>query len=255
LAVEEAKERMISHLEREGIGRGTVKYKLRDWLFSRQRYWGEPFPIVLDDQGNPYAVTNPNCPSRTGDEDFKPTGTPAPPLVSKAMVALRKPTLRRGTSAPETFTRETNTMPQWAGSCWYYLRYIDPHNETASSIPTRNATGCRSISTSAACEHAVLHLLYARFWHKVCSTSATSRPPSRSCRLVNQGRSWRDGVHTCRKGIYRAAARRLSDTTRRRADHLLRPAEAECKSEVERTKDGYVLKSDPSVRVERAQSR
>ena len=123
LSTNEAKEKLTAELERLGTGHGAVTYKLRDWLFSRQRYWGEPFPIVLDPRGKPYALPETELPVALPElTDFKPTGTPEPPL-SKAKDWIRY---------SPAMTRETNTMPQWAGSCWYYLRYIDPKNEAST---------------------------------------------------------------------------------------------------------------------------
>src|SRR5437763_6861946 len=127
----QAKERMIAHLEEQDLGRRAVTYKLRDWLFSRQRYWGEPFPILLDDQDRPTAVDESELPVELPPlTDFKPTGTPEPPLT-KAKDWLR---VSRG---GQVYMRETNTMPQWAGSCWYYLRYIDPKNEKRFVDPAK----------------------------------------------------------------------------------------------------------------------
>ena len=178
----QAKAEMITALEAEGTGLGSVKYKLRDWLFSRQRYWGEPFPIVLDAQGNARAISESELPLVLPElEDFKPTGTTEPPL-SKA-----KDWLRWSDKAGQDFTRETNTMPQWAGSCWYYLRYIDPHNTTAFVDKAKEAYWMPVDLYVGGVEHAVLHLLYARFWHKVLfdlGHVSTSEPFKR---LVNQG--------------------------------------------------------------------
>ncbi len=122
LPTSEAKEQMATILDAEGVGHRSVKFKLRDWLFSRQRYWGEPFPIILDASGNAYSVPEGELPVTLPEvEDFKPTGTPEPPLSKvKEWVKVHLD----GQDA----VRETNTMPQWAGSCWYYLRYIDPNN-------------------------------------------------------------------------------------------------------------------------------
>ena len=122
LTTEQAKIKIIEILETDGTAYKSVKYKLRDWLFSRQRYWGEPFPIVLDEDGNAYDIPEVDLPLELPQmTDFKPTGTPEPPL-SKMTDWLKYE--RHG----KTYIRETNTMPQWAGSCWYYLRYIDPKN-------------------------------------------------------------------------------------------------------------------------------
>ena len=126
LPTAEAKAAVTDWLEKEGLGKKTINYKLRDWLFSRQRYWGEPFPIVFDEHGHPHALKQAELPVRLPDlEDFKPTGKPEPPL-SKA---------REWVHYSDKFERETNTMPQWAGSCWYYLRFIDPRNEKCRMGP------------------------------------------------------------------------------------------------------------------------
>jgi leucyl-tRNA synthetase len=182
LPTAEAKEKITAWLEEQGVGHRSVKYKLRDWLFSRQRYWGEPFPIVLDEQGNAYPLDEDELPLTLPElADFKPTGTPAPPL-SKAAEWIKYTD-----KAGETFTRETNTMPQWAGSCWYYLRYIDPRNDNRFVDPVKEAYWMPVDLYIGGVEHAVLHLLYSRFWHKVLfdlGHVSTSEPFGR---LVNQG--------------------------------------------------------------------
>jgi leucyl-tRNA synthetase len=182
-----AKRAMIDWLEQGGHGKGTIQYKLRDWLFSRQRYWGEPFPIVWT-EGCHSAIPESELPLTPPElEDFKPTGTPEPPL-SKA-----KDWLRYSDSA----RRETNTMPQWAGSCWYYLRYCDPANPDRflSREAERYWMGADAASPKpggvdlyvGGTEHAVLHLLYARFWHKVLFDLGHVSTPEPFQRLVNQG--------------------------------------------------------------------
>ena len=181
LPTPQAKNQMIAVLEAEGNGRKSVKYKLRDWLFSRQRYWGEPFPILLDEQGNAYAVDESELPVTLPElADFKPTGTPEPPL-SKAGDWLRVE--RDG----KVYTRETNTMPQWAGSCWYYLRYIDPRNDQRMVDPEKEKYWMPVDLYVGGVEHAVLHLLYARFWHKVLFDLGHVSTPEPFQRLVNQG--------------------------------------------------------------------
>jgi len=183
----EAKRAMIQWLEKGGHGKGTIQYKLRDWLFSRQRYWGEPFPIVWTD-GRHSAIPESELPLTPPVlDDFKPTGTPEPPL-SKATDWLRY---------SESARRETNTMPQWAGSCWYYLRYCDPGNDQRflSREAERYWMGADSTSPKpggvdlyvGGTEHAVLHLLYARFWHKVLFDLGQVSTPEPFQRLVNQG--------------------------------------------------------------------
>lgn len=204
LPTPEAKRRITAWLEERGLGRKMVNYKLRDWLFSRQRYWGEPFPIVWrkDAAGNPYHEALPESalplvpPPLT---DYKPTASGEPPLA-RAQNWVR---------LPDGAERETNTMPQWAGSCWYYLRYLDARNPnqfcgkaaerywmgtTAAPAPASSATEAHSPSPTpgvdlyvGGTEHAVLHLLYARFWHKVLFDLGHVSTAEPFYRLVNQG--------------------------------------------------------------------
>ena len=184
LPTAEAKQKITAWLEEKALGRGTVNYKLRDWLFSRQRYWGEPFPIVWED-GHHRALTQDELPVIQPDmEDFKPTGTPEPPL-SKALEWLKY---------SDSAQRETNTMPQWAGSCWYYLRFCDATNsdrfigkEADEYWMARSAKPGGVDLYVGGTEHAVLHLLYARFWHKVLHDLGHVTTPEPFQRLVNQG--------------------------------------------------------------------
>jgi leucyl-tRNA synthetase len=179
-----AKQHIISWLESNNLGKRRVQFKLRDWLFSRQRYWGEPFPIVWEN-GDHRAIPDAELPLLQPDlEDFKPTGDPRGPLI-KATDWIRY---------SETAQRETNTMPQWAGSCWYYLRYCDPQN--TDRFISREAEqywlggngqpGGVDLYVGGT-EHAVLHLLYARFWHKVLFDLGHLSTPEPFQRLVNQG--------------------------------------------------------------------
>ncbi len=183
LSVEEAKKMMIAWLEEKGCGRAKVQYKLRDWLFSRQRYWGEPFPVIHMDDGTTQLVPSEDLPLELPElTDYKPTGTGDPPLA-KATSWTRYTDPKTG----KTGWRETNTMPQWAGSCWYYLRYIDPHNAQAFCDRKKEAYWMPVDLYVGGAEHAVLHLLYARFWHKVLfdlGLVSTSEPFQK---LVNQG--------------------------------------------------------------------
>jgi leucyl-tRNA synthetase len=203
LPTPEAKERITTWLEKEDYGQRTINYKLRDWLFSRQRYWGEPFPIVWkrDVAGNLHHEALPESalpvvPPKL--EDYKPTPDGQPPLArAKDWVNL-----------PDGSQRETNTMPQWAGSCWYYLRYLDARNgkEFVGKEPEKYWMGLVGrVSPSAprpagtasptpgvdlyvgGTEHAVLHLLYARFWHKVLFDLGYVSTPEPFFKLVNQG--------------------------------------------------------------------
>ena len=184
LATPEAKRKIISWLMEKGHGQADIRYKLRDWLFSRQRYWGEPFPIVWED-GKHSALPESELPIVPPDlDDFKPTGTGEPPLA-KAKEWVRY---------SEKARRETNTMPQWAGSCWYYLRFCDPQNddrfvgEEAERywMGTKDAAGGVDLYVGGT-EHAVLHLLYASFWHKVLFDLGFLSKPEPFQRLVNQG--------------------------------------------------------------------
>lgn len=185
LPTAEAKRKITLWLEERSLGRAAVQYKLRDWLFSRQRYWGEPFPIIWEN-GRHRALDESELPVRLPElHDFKPTGTAEPPL-SKAKEWLRH---------SETAVRELNTMPQWAGSCWYYLRFCDPHNDTCfvSEEAARYWLGDGSNQPGGVdlyvggTEHAVLHLLYSRFWHMVLHDLGFLPTPEPFQRLVNQG--------------------------------------------------------------------
>ncbi len=178
LPTADAKTAITAWLEKRGLGKKTVNYKLRDWLFSRQRYWGEPFPVVFDEQARPQALPESELPVRLPDlEDFKPTGKPEPPL-SKAREWVRY---------SETLERETNTMPQWAGSCWYYLRFLDPRNDKAPWAREKEAYWMPVDLYIGGAEHAVLHLLYSRFWHKVLFDRGFVSTPEPFRRLINQG--------------------------------------------------------------------
>jgi leucyl-tRNA synthetase len=188
-----AKRAIIGWLESSGHGRGAVTFKLRDWLFSRQRYWGEPFPIVFDAEGRAHALPESMLPVELPPlDDFSPHASddpdaaPTPPLSrAKGWVEV---TLDLG-DGPRRYRRETNTMPNWAGSCWYYLRYLDPSNDRAFCDPAVERywmAGGVDLYVGGV-EHAVLHLLYARFWHKVLFDlgCVSTREPFQ--RLFNQG--------------------------------------------------------------------
>ncbi|QJE96438.1 leucine--tRNA ligase [Luteolibacter luteus] len=183
LPTAEAKAKIIDWLESGSKGKRRVQFKLRDWLFSRQRYWGEPFPLTWKD-GNHYAVPDAELPLLAPPlEDYKPSGSPEP-LLTKA---------REWVELPDGSIRETNTMPQWAGSCWYYLRYCDPRNsgrfisnEAESYWGGGDKPGMVDLYVGGT-EHAVLHLLYARFWHKVLFDLGHVRTTEPFQKLVNQG--------------------------------------------------------------------
>ena len=186
LPTPEAKAKITAWLEEKALGKGTVNYKLRDWLFSRQRYWGEPFPIVWNEGGH-LGLSESDLPLTPPDlTDFKPTGTGDPPLARAV----------EWCQAGDGQKRETNTMPQWAGSCWYYLRYLDAQNNDRFVGDEAERYWMGSASDDATpgvdlyvggTEHAVLHLLYARFWHKVLFDLGQVTTPEPFYKLVNQG--------------------------------------------------------------------
>jgi len=216
LAVAEAKAKIIEWLEAHHAGQGAVTYRLRDWLFSRQRYWGEPFPIVYDETGLPIALPETMLPLELPEvADFSPKtydpddadSLPEAPLSRATEWA--EVTLDLG-DGPKKYTRETNTMPQWAGSSWYELRYLDPSNEAKLVDPVNEKYWMGPESTKdtggvdlyvGGVEHAVLHLLYARFWHKVLYDlgHVSSFEPFR--RLFNQGMV-QAYAYTDARGVY-----------------------------------------------------
>jgi leucyl-tRNA synthetase len=205
----------VAWLERTGSGHRQRSYRLRDWLFSRQRYWGEPFPIVYDSTGLPVAlpeemlpVTLPEMTGLYATPAAEPGSEPVPPLARAPGWADVELDLGDG---PRVYRRELNTMPQWAGSCWYYLRYLDPDNDTAIvdprnerywMVPPGASPGDGGVDLYVGgVEHAVLHLLYARFWHKVLFDLGyvSTREPFR--RLENQGYITADAF-TDERGMY-----------------------------------------------------
>ena len=185
----EFKAKITGDLQASGLGRKAVNYRLRDWLFSRQRYWGEPFPLwhELDAAGQPTGLlrTDPEAslPVRLPEmANFKPTGTPDP-MLSKAPDDWLYATAPDGTR----LKRETNTMPQWAGSCWYYLRFADPKNSQQFLDPAIEKSWLPVDLYVGGAEHAVLHLLYSRFWHKVLFDRGHVSTAEPFQRLINQG--------------------------------------------------------------------
>ena len=220
LGIDEAKKRIIQWLEINGHGEGTITYKLRDWLFSRQRYWGEPIPILHGPNGELKAVPEAELPLELPEvDDYRPS-------ASNDEHAEPTPALSRADDSWKyvdidgvRYTRELNTMPQWAGSCWYYLRYIDPENESVLVSPEaeRYWMGEHGVDLYVGgVEHAVLHLLYARFWHKVLFDlgHVTTREPFG--RLFNQGYILADAFQDDR-GVYVEA----SDVVERDGAHFL----------------------------------
>ena len=217
LGTEDAKRAITEWIESVGAGEGAVAYKLRDWLFSRQRYWGEPIPVVYDDEGNVHAVPERYLPVELPDlldwepevsEDPNYITVPQPPLARA--VDWVNVTLDLG-DGPRRYRRETNTMPQWAGSCWYYLRYLDPNDQRVLVDPRierywmggKEAGGVDLYVGGV--EHAVLHLLYARFWHKVLYDLGHVSTPEPFQRLFNQGYVLA-AAYTDERGMYVDAA-------------------------------------------------
>ncbi|GHU47028.1 leucine--tRNA ligase [Spirochaetia bacterium] len=179
----EAKQKVSEWLQAQGIGRKAVNYKLRDWVFSRQRYWGEPIPLVHCPHCGIVPLPETELPLRLPQVDrYAPSGTGESPL---ARIESWVNTTCPKCGAPAT--RETNTMPQWAGSCWYYLRYLDPHNKTAFADRAKIDYWMPVDLYVGGVEHAVLHLLYSRFWHKVLYDLGLVNTKEPFQRLVNQG--------------------------------------------------------------------
>ncbi|MEZ5176624.1 MAG: leucine--tRNA ligase [Acidimicrobiia bacterium] len=205
LDIAEAKSRIIHWLENNGAGKGTVTYKLRDWLFSRQRYWGEPIPILHGPNGELRAVDESELPLRLPEvDDFTPNASDDEDAEPTPALAKAPDDWKLVDIDGTTWQRELNTMPQWAGSCWYYLRYLDPHNDNELVDPEveRYWMGSQGVDLYVGgVEHAVLHLLYARFWHKVLYDLGYVGTPEPFGRLFNQGYILADAYQDAR-GMY-----------------------------------------------------
>ena len=244
LATREFIAQVSADLAQAGLGRAAVNYKLRDWLFSRQRFWGEPFPILheLDAAGNPTGMI------RALDErdlpvplpeltDYKPGDTPDPPLSRSGPEWLFVE--RDG----KRYRRETNTMPQWAGSCWYYLRFLDPKNTARFVAPEVEQAWMPVDLYIGGAEHAVLHLLYSRFWHKVLYDRGHVSCPEPFGKLVNQGMILGEveftGYRSAKGGWVSAGKQAEGDTPARV------PAD-----QVEKQGEHFVLRDAPTIRVE-----
>jgi leucyl-tRNA synthetase len=243
LHVADAKQKMIEWLEAQGLGVRKVNYKLRDWLFSRQRYWGEPFPILheVDAAGKPTSfvrtVPEDQLPLLLPDlEDYRPSGRPEPPLEkAKEWVWV--------TIDGKRYKRETNTMPQWAGSCWYYLRFVDPRNPKRFCDPAKEKCWLPVDLYVGGAEHAVLHLLYSRFWHKVLYDRGHVHTPEPFRRLVNQGMILGEMEFTAyrHEGKWQSAVKETPSTW-----ESVRLGE----DQVEKQGDAFVLKDNPKVRID-----
>jgi len=289
LPTAEAKKKITGMLEERGIGKRMVNYKIRDWLFSRQRYWGEPFPLVHLADGTTVSLVDSELPLKLPElEDFKPTGTIEPPL-SKAKdwvnvhVLLERVVengeemarvVPAGTSGAVPARRELNTMPQWAGSCWYYIRYLDSKNDKAFVDPAIEKYWLGAPHGNAGpgggggvdlyiggVEHAVLHLLYSRFWHKVLFDRelATSNEPFK--RLVNQGLILGEAEFTLFKTReHKPISYEMVDPNVTVDGSLIMSKHKETgedligervdPADAEKKGDSFVLKSNPSIRVD-----
>ncbi|MDK1019102.1 MAG: leucine--tRNA ligase [Actinomycetota bacterium] len=205
LSIPDAKVRIIQWLEANGAGKGTVTYKLRDWLFSRQRYWGEPIPILHGPNGELLAVPDDELPLRLPEvDDYRPHASDDENADPTPLLARASDDWKHVEIDGVPYTRELNTMPQWAGSCWYYLRYLDPHNSDLLVAPEAEQywMGEHGIDLYVGgVEHAVLHLLYARFWHKVLNDLGHVGTKEPFGKLFNQGYILADAYQDAR-GVY-----------------------------------------------------
>lgn len=257
LTTEDLKSKITGDLQAGGMGREAVNYKLRDWLFSRQRFWGEPFPILheLDSSGQPTGVIRAVRPEDLPVdlphlEDYKPHGKPEPPLGKSPDSWLYV------TIDGKRYRRETNTMPQWAGSCWYYLRFIDPRNSQSLCDPVKEKAWMPVDLYVGGAEHAVLHLLYARFWHKVLYDRGYVSTVEPFQKLVNQGMILGEVEHTA----YQVEGNWVSANQLRKDDetNTLKCAKTGVEavavvltdSQVTKQGDVFVMIDNPSIRVD-----
>ncbi len=242
-----AKARIIEWLEETSAGRRKVNYKLRDWLFSRQRYWGEPIPVVYSG-GTAKPLNSDDLPLTLPVlEEFKPSGSLEGPL---ALAGDWLHATDPETGAPAR--RETNTMPQWAGSCWYFLRYIDPHNDRVLVDPELERYWMPVDLYVGGAEHAVLHLLYARFWHMVLFDAAVVSSPEPFARLVHQGMILGELEYTAYRdadsGVWVSAAD-ISRGSHSRSGHAVTAVRIDEKA-VTKQGEHVVLRQDPTIRVD-----
>ncbi len=267
MATDEFKTAISKLLTQDGVGRAAVNYKLRDWLFSRQRFWGEPFPILheLDQEKYKEGVVEFTGAVRAVDMKSLPVNLPqiedytAKPDGDSGQYQPPLDLADKQWLFPEidgvTYKRETNTMPQWAGSCWYYLRFIDPKNDTVFIDPELERQWMPVDLYIGGAEHAVLHLLYARFWHKVLFDRAHLQSQEPFQRLVNQGMILGDVEFT---GYQNAAGNWVSskdvkrDQDRRPVDTVGEPLELVKvdAGDVEKSGESWVLSSDKSIRID-----
>lgn len=253
---ETLKPAITKQLAEEGIAKAAINYKLRDWLFSRQRFWGEPFPIAheVDADGKltgiKRAIPLEQLPVQLPQlADFRPHGRPEPPLEKAADDWLYV------TIEGKRHKRETNTMPQWAGSCWYYLRYIDPRNQKSFVDKAKEQAWMPVDLYVGGAEHAVLHLLYSRFWHKVLFDRGHVSTAEPFGRLINQGMILGEveftGYQTA-EGTWVSSNKLRRDADGNRTDEKGSPVSAlrVDEADVEKSGDSFVLKADASIRID-----
>ncbi|HMO14300.1 MAG TPA: leucine--tRNA ligase [Pirellulaceae bacterium] len=257
LTTKEFKRQIVDDLSLVGLAKLAINYKLRDWLFSRQRFWGEPFPILheIDEHGDKTglirAVDESALPVDLPHiEDFRPHGRPEPPL-DKAPEEWLYPVIDG-----KRYKRETNTMPQWAGSCWYYLRFIDPgNNQRLVDVEKEREWMPVDIYVGGA-EHAVLHLLYARFWHKVLYDRGYVSTSEPFARLVNQGMILGEVEFTGYRDFDDrwVSASDVEENDEHQPMHKQTGKQLHAvqldSCDVEKKGEGFVLKADPSIRVD-----
>ncbi len=257
LSTTEFKVKISADLNTNGLGREAVNYKLRDWLFSRQRFWGEPFPLLheLDANNQPTGLLRMVPPEQLPVDlpelaDYKPVGQPIPPL-EKAPAEWLYPVIDG-----KKYKRETNTMPQWAGSCWYFLRFIDPKNSREFIDPALEKAWMPVDLYIGGAEHAVLHLLYSRFWHKVLFDRGhvSVREPFK--KLVNQGMILGEMEFTAHKtssGEFVSAAEVKSNEdnkpVHKKSGELLTTVKLENEA-VEKLGEGFVIKETPTIKID-----
>ena len=249
LDVESAKDRITNWLEEHGYGEATINYKLRDWLFSRQRYWGEPFPIIhVDGEAKPVPANDlpVELPAIDSYNEILEQDAALSPLG-----ALDDWVETTDPDTGQPARRETNTMPQWAGSCWYFLRFIDPHNDKQLVDPEKEAYWMPVDLYVGGAEHAVLHLLYARFWHKVLYDAGVVSTQEPFQTLVHQGLILGETEYTAyvdADGAYVSAEHVDEGTdTRTGADVSPHPVEQE---DIQKDNDHFVLMAHPEIRVD-----
>ncbi|HMP73606.1 MAG TPA: leucine--tRNA ligase [Kiritimatiellia bacterium] len=246
LDVASAKKSITDWLMAGGHGEAKVNYKLRDWLFSRQRYWGEPFPIRFVD-GVAKPLGEDELPLTLPDvASYKPSGSGDSPLATVSEWL--------NTTDPETgkpAVRETNTMPQWAGSCWYFLRFIDPRNDQALVDPAKETYWMPIDLYVGGAEHAVLHLLYARFWHKVLYDCGVVSTPEPFRKLVNQGMILGEIEYTLylNEQGEPVSAEHVDDNGQLKATGAALTPRKLGEGEVEKRGDGFVWKENASIRI------